>query len=341
MQQQEAPPYYQAPLYWEPLPPVAPVLPPLNPIPVPSLDPESRKRSREDIGADEEKSKRLATTQEVLFRLLVSANRVGKLIGKQGTHIKQLRDETGARIRIADAQSPVEDRVVVISSKDESDQLKCAAEHALIRAATLIIEPETREKGVLASIGPQHNVGPNLTRLLIAGSQAGCIIGKAGSTIQEIRETSGATVRILPKEQLPPCSSASESDRLMQMTGEIPQVQRALELIATKLRKNPPGESSSTTLPMIQQYDGAGNVVTLPIIPKVTAEMTVPSSLIGGIIGRGGANITQIRQLSGATIKVRGQKDGASHRVIYFEGSSEQVSVAQSLVEALLTQQEN
>lgn len=348
-----------------------PTAPPLNPIPVPSSNAESRKRFREEDEANDENAKRLATAPEVLFRLLVPANRVGKLIGKQGMHIKQLRDETGARIRIAEAQSPVEDRVVIISSKDEPGEPKCAAEHALLRVATLLIEPGPGDSLVMVTIGPQHHASPNLTRLLIAGSQAGGVIGKGGAGIKEIREMSGAIVRILSKDQLPLCSSASESDRLMQMSGEVPQVQKALELIAAKLRENPPRDTLKSIHPsllftasalqqqmllsdasqialfdtapfstVIQQHDGTEYVVPLPIISKVAAEMTVPSSLIGGVIGRGGANITQVRQLSGAAIKVRGQKDGASHRVIYFEGSSEQVSVAQSLVEAFLTQQQ-
>eukprot|EP00249_Psilotum_nudum_P009269 c21823_g1_i1 orf=401-1729(+) len=342
----------------------------------------TRKRPREEDEGGEDPAKRLAASSpEVLFRLLVAPNRIGKVIGKQGMQIKQLREETGAHIKIAEPLSSVEERVVLISSKDEPGQPHCAAERALVRVAMLVIEPETGDKLVTATIGPQHHGGPNMTRLLIAGSQAGSVIGKGGATIKEIRESSGANVRILQRDQLPLCVSAAETDRLVQMSGEIPQVQKALELVAAKLRENPAREvipnhpnyclttnmarqqlllaqagftgypfPTDNTDPlamaaygsMLSQDDLLGGYITsVPIIPKVTAEMRVPSSLVGGVIGRGGANITHIRQLSGASVKVTGQKDGTAERIIYFEGTSEQVSAAQSLVQAFLVPQQN
>ena len=61
-------------------------------------------------------------------------------------------------------------------------------------------------------------VVPNTIRLLIAGSQAGGLIGTSGQNIEQIRSSSGATVNVLAQNQLPPCASAQESDRVVQVS---------------------------------------------------------------------------------------------------------------------------
>lgn len=58
----------------------------------------------------------------------------------------------------------------------------------------------------------------NTIRLLIAGSQAGCLIGMSGQNIEKLRNSSGATITILAQNQLPLCASAYESDRVVQVS---------------------------------------------------------------------------------------------------------------------------
>lgn len=60
-------------------------------------------RKRQFDGPDRGQAKRPAGIPETLFRLLVPGKRVGSLIGKGGSIIKQMREETGARITVADA----------------------------------------------------------------------------------------------------------------------------------------------------------------------------------------------------------------------------------------------
>ncbi len=45
---------------------------------------------------------------------------VGAIIGKAGTIVKQIRDETGGRIRVVDGVPGCEERVIVISSPNVS-----------------------------------------------------------------------------------------------------------------------------------------------------------------------------------------------------------------------------
>jgi hypothetical protein len=65
--------------------------------------PQGGMRKRQFDGPDRGVSKRPTGVPETVFRLLVQTKRVGSLIGKGGSIIKQMREETGARITIADA----------------------------------------------------------------------------------------------------------------------------------------------------------------------------------------------------------------------------------------------
>lgn len=65
-------------------------------------------------------------------------------------------------------------------------------------------------------MGPGH-VAANTLRLLIAGTQAGGLIGVSGQNIENLRNSSGATITVLAQNQLPLCASAHESDRVVQV----------------------------------------------------------------------------------------------------------------------------
>lgn len=47
-----------------------------------------------------------------------------------------------------------------------------------------------------SKVSARHGAG-NMIRLLIAGSQAGCLIGISSKSIENIRNSSGATISIL------------------------------------------------------------------------------------------------------------------------------------------------
>lgn len=58
----------------------------------------------------------------------------------------------------------------------------------------------------------------NTIRLLIAGSQAGSLIGISGQNIEKLRNSCGATITVLAQNQLSLCASAHESDRVVQVS---------------------------------------------------------------------------------------------------------------------------
>lgn len=66
-----------------------------------------------------------------------------------------------------------------------------------------------------------------------------------------------------------------------------------------------------------------------------THEMTVPNELIGCIIGKGGTKIAEIRQISGAMIRISNCDDresGVTDRTITISGNPDAVALAQYLI---------
>lgn len=56
--------------------------------------------------------------QEIVFRLLCSSDRVGSVIGKSGTIIQALQNESGASISFSGPVAGCDERVITITSKE-------------------------------------------------------------------------------------------------------------------------------------------------------------------------------------------------------------------------------
>lgn len=87
-----------------PQPPPPP--PPGTAVEVPNRS-ATAKRPRDEgdaagTGGDLPQPKRPAQ-QDVVFRIMVPSRQIGKVIGKEGTRIQKIREETKATIKIADA----------------------------------------------------------------------------------------------------------------------------------------------------------------------------------------------------------------------------------------------
>ncbi|XP_035314849.1 poly(rC)-binding protein 2 isoform X9 [Cricetulus griseus] len=65
-------------------------------------------------------------------------------------------------------------------------------------------------------------------------------------------------------------------------------------------------------------------------------ELTIPNDLIGCIIGRQGAKINEIRQMSGAQIKTANPVEGSTDRQVTITGSAASISLAQYLINVSL-----
>lgn len=126
---------------------------------------------------------------EAQYRLLVADNKVGCVIGKGGDVntlftnlffaflafqvIRQIREETKARVIVFNPTEGCDERIVMCRSMDEAPTLICSAQEALCRCLYSLIMEEDR------SSGGQHTI-----QLLVQQDQVGAVLGKRGSVIK-------------------------------------------------------------------------------------------------------------------------------------------------------------
>lgn len=167
---------------------------------------------------------------ESVFRMLVPAQKVGNIIGRKGEYIKKIVEETKARIKILDGPPGSQERAVMVSAKEEPDASLPPAMDGLLRVHRRITDGLDGDSSQALPAG-----GKVSTKLLVPATQAGSLIGKQGSTVKSIQETSSCIVRVLGQEDLP--VFALQDDRVVEVAGDPANVHSAVELIASHLRK--------------------------------------------------------------------------------------------------------
>ncbi|KAG6527401.1 KH domain-containing protein HEN4-like [Zingiber officinale] len=163
--------------------------------------------------------------EPITFRLLCPAEKVGSVIGKGGNIVKTLQSETGCEVKVTETIPESENRIIIISGVALPSDEVAPVQDAVLRVQQRIVMgvPDPKESTVLS-------------RLIVASNQIGCLLGKGGAVITEIRKLSGAQVRILGKDQIP--TGVPESYGMVQISGEFGAVQDALLQITFRLKQH-------------------------------------------------------------------------------------------------------
>ncbi|KAL3644165.1 hypothetical protein CASFOL_012097 [Castilleja foliolosa] len=168
-----------------------------------------------------------------VFRIVVPVLKVGSIIGRKGDLIKKLVEDTRARIRVLDGPITTPDRIVLVTGKEEP-------EAALSPAMDAILRIFKRVNGLTENDGDSQTTAAAAAycsiRLLVPSTQAISLIGKQGSLIKSIQESSGASVRILSNNDEMPIYANSD-ERIVELQGEGFKVLKALEAVVGHLRK--------------------------------------------------------------------------------------------------------
>ncbi|XP_059634579.1 RNA-binding KH domain-containing protein PEPPER-like [Cornus florida] len=179
--------------------------------------------------ADEDVKKWPGWPGDCVFRLIVPVLKVGGIIGRKGELIKKMSEETGARIRVLDAPNGTSDRIVLISGKEELEASLSPAMDATIRVFKRV--SGLSDNDATGAAGAAFCS----IRLLVASTQAINLIGKQGSTIKSIQESTNASIRVLSNDELP--SYVNSDERIVELQGETLKVLKALEAVVGHLRK--------------------------------------------------------------------------------------------------------
>ncbi|NWW96880.1 PCBP3 protein, partial [Rhynochetos jubatus] len=240
----------------------------------------------------------------VTLRLVVPASQCGSLIGKGGSKIKEIRESTGAQVQVAGDMLPNStERAVTISGTPDAI-IQCVKQICVVML-------ESPPKGATIPYRPK----PASTPVIFAGGQAYTIQGQYAiphpDQLTKLHQLAMQQTPFTPLGQTTPAFPAF-----------------AVLTVAGKQR-------SSTTLPLQA-------ITIFPCIcpgldaspPASTHELTIPNDLIGCIIGRQGTKINEIRQMSGAQIKIANATEGSSERQITITGTPANISLAQYLINA-------
>ncbi|XP_050375395.1 RNA-binding KH domain-containing protein PEPPER [Argentina anserina] len=170
---------------------------------------------------------------DCVFRLIVPVLKVGSIIGRKGELIKKMCEETRARIRVLDGAAGTADRIVLISGREELEAPLSPAMDAVIRVFKRV--SGLSENAGEAELAGAAGVAFCSIRMLVASTQAINLIGKQGSLIKSIQESTAASVRVLSGEEVPFYAAADE--RIIEMQGETLKVLKAVEAVVSHLRK--------------------------------------------------------------------------------------------------------
>lgn len=318
-------------------------------------------------------------SEELIIRMLCPSDKIGRVIGKGGSTIKSIRQASGAHIEIDDSKANPDECLIIITATESPSDLKSMA----VEAVLLMQGKINDEDDTTVSI-----------RLLVPSKVIGCIIGKSGSIINEIRKRTKADVRI-SKSDMPKC--ADVNDELVEVGGSVDCVRDALIQIILRLRDDVLRERDIGHNPSMgaeSLYSGSAGFSLPPVLPPVppvpaplgydqraesgaglgmlsssslygygslsmgengygsmpsyanklygglpppsTLDMLIPANAVGKVLGKGGANIANIRKISGATVEISDSKSARGDRIALISGTAEQTRAAENLIQAFI-----
>ncbi|XP_076356419.1 poly(rC)-binding protein 3-like isoform X4 [Tachypleus tridentatus] len=232
----------------------------------------------------------------VTLRLIVPAGQCGSLIGKGGSKIKEIREVTGASIQVASEMLPNStERAVTISGAADAIT-KCIYQICCVMM-------ESPPKGATIPYRPK----PTMPPVIFSGGQAYTVQGQYAIPHPDVLHGNNYLTKL---HQL-----ALQNAPLLPGHNVGTLTPQALAALAT--------HSSLRASAAAPNLAAAATNVT---------EINIPNDLIGCVIGKGGAKINEIRQVSGASIKISNSEEGSKDRTVTITGTPEAINLAQYLI---------
>uniref|UniRef100_A0AAQ5ZPU2 K Homology domain-containing protein n=1 Tax=Amphiprion ocellaris TaxID=80972 RepID=A0AAQ5ZPU2_AMPOC len=275
----------------------------------------------------------------------------------KGESVKKMREESGARINISEGNCP--ERIITLAGPTTS----------IFKAFSMIIEKLEEDISTSMTNSTATSKPPVTMRLVVPASQCGSLIGKGGCKIKEIRESAGAQVQVagdmLPNSTERAITVAGTPQSIIECVKQICVVMLESPPKGVTIPYRPKPSGSPVIFAGGQAYAVQGqHAIPQPDLTKLhqlamqqspfpiahsnqgfqagmdasaqtgSHELTIPNDLIGCIIGRQGAKINEIRQMSGAQIKIANPVEGSTDRQVTITGSHASISLAEYLINA-------
>ncbi|GAA5866177.1 hypothetical protein JCM1840_005101 [Sporobolomyces johnsonii] len=293
----------------------------------------------------------------IQMRALIVTQDASIIIGKQGKNVNEIRDKSGAKITITEAVPGNPERIMVIGGQLD----------AVSKAFGLIVRRINDEPFDVPSVPGSRAV---TIRFIIPNSRMGSVIGKAGAKIKEIQEASGA--RLQASEALLPGST----ERVLSVSGVADAIHIAVYYIGTVLQEHPVATNNASYRPGGGDYapprersygggggggpsggayggapppprrEGGGGMGMGPAVGPgaQTQQIFIPNELVGSIIGKAGAKINEVRQVSQCQIKINEPGEAAPggsplERLVTITGQPSGIQVAVRMLYQRLEQE--
>jgi len=225
---------------------------------------------------------------------------MGSVIGKAGARIREIQEDSGAKIVVSKEMLPQStERVIDIYGLADCIQI------AVNQIGECILADYDRAAGTIP-----YQPQPRTTTIRTSG----------------FRFDDGPT-----------SASAGHSRRRSSLSGESPSV--ASPGGARRFSRSGPSSATPTSSnsPASATRSTPGGPNTAEDGPPQT--LTVPNEMIGCIIGKGGQFINQIRRISGARLRIDDRREGHDERTVFISGPEAATKRALNLLYQQLEQE--
>eukprot|EP00794_Sanderia_malayensis_P019875 gene19875-21816_t len=272
---------------------------------------DSRQRQSRGSFVDEGRARQV--------KIIVPNGTAGLLIGKGGSMIRNLMEQSGARIIISnkDHEQVPGERVVTISGTSEENEEACR----------LVIDKIATDPSNMMNRNLSYGTSQSFHRM---EGNSGHLSGfQSGFNRQQGKMDN---------------SLSALSSVLGNIAGNKNQQQNILASLGLSGSATGSISSSSGSLTGNNQFGLAGNPLSLagmntPSLPhiktKVIVEMQIPDSLVGSILGKGGKTILEFINYSGAKIQFSSKGEfvpGTNDRLLTIEGDFTSSQIAHILI---------
>lgn len=242
------------------------------------------------------------------LRLLISHNLMGTIIGRQGLKIKAIQDVSGARMIASKDMLPQStERVVEVQGTAEG------IGRAVEEIGRCLLEDWERGLGTVLYHPGAEGSGARTG----SGSGGGAGVGSEGKRLPSSTGANGSAPRRDARGRGPSGNGNPRGD-----SNGIPSSNSNSAI--------PPSSTSPTSSPSataVAASNGAASNGTANTVVRGdirTQNISIPSDMVGCIIGRGGTKITEIRRLSGSKISIaKTPHDETGERMFTIVGTAE------------------
>ncbi|RXW17326.1 hypothetical protein EST38_g8516 [Candolleomyces aberdarensis] len=203
-------------------------------------------------------------SRAVTIKFMIPNSRMGSVIGKQGCKIKEIQDASGARLNASEGMLPgstervlsvagVADAIhiatyyignILIEANERlpssgGSSYRPASSSTSSRRSQSHYSGSSYVPGAYPGYAPHNPPQPMQTQqIFIPNGLVGCIIGKGGSKINEIRHMSASQIKIMePGTGADGAPGGTEGERLVVITGQPANVQMAVQLLYHRLEQ--------------------------------------------------------------------------------------------------------